>query len=615
MSYATFDSGKYPLLSLLQMIASGRMQLPDFQRSWVWDDEHIKDLLASVSVSYPIGAVMLLETGNEDVRFKPRAVEGVQLPDPPPSPERLILDGQQRLTSLFLALFSGQPVPTRNDRNAPVSRVYYIDMVKALDPNVDRKDAIIGLPDDRVRRNFRGEIEVDYSTPEKEYENLVFPVSQIFDAAGWRRGFSRHWAHAAEMVELFDRFEAEVIDRFKQYHLPVITMLKETPKEAVCQVFEKVNTGGVSLTVFELLTATYAADDFDLRRDWNARRETMRRLGMQEPPAETVLDAVESTDFLQAVTLLATRSRAEEAIANGVDPDRAPAITCKRKDVLRLTLEDYRRWADPAVAGFIRAAKLLHTQYIFKARDLPYRTQLVPLAAIAAVLGSDFDNAAVKQEVLRWYWAGVLGELYGAAIESRFARDLPEVLGWVRGGPEPSTVSEALFSPDRLDSLRSRNSAAYKGLYALLMRAGCRDLLSTESISHQTYFEQSIDIHHIFPKHWCEKRGIDWKRYDSIINKTPLSARTNRTIGGNAPSVYLPRLERQAGITASEMRGLLETHLIDYDLLSSDDFDGFMQARKERLLSLVEEAMGKPVQRDLAVVEAFNLDEEEEEVA
>jgi hypothetical protein len=124
----TFDSTKESLLDLMQSIRQMKTQLPDFQRGWFWDDEHIRSLLASVSLSYSIGAVMLLHTGNEDVRFKLRLVEGV-LSDHPPAPECLILDGQQRLTSLFLSLYSGQPVATRNPQGHPVQRWYYLERV------------------------------------------------------------------------------------------------------------------------------------------------------------------------------------------------------------------------------------------------------------------------------------------------------------------------------------------------------------------------------------------------------------------------------------------------------------------------------------------------------
>lgn len=94
-----FDSTRESLYDILTKIHKGKTQLPDFQRGWIWDDERVRKLLTSVALSYPIGAIMLLETGNIDVRFKPRFVEGVSI-DNPPLPEHLILDGQQRLTSL-----------------------------------------------------------------------------------------------------------------------------------------------------------------------------------------------------------------------------------------------------------------------------------------------------------------------------------------------------------------------------------------------------------------------------------------------------------------------------------------------------------------------------------
>ena len=176
----TFDSTKEGLADLLRSIRKGDIQLPDFQRGWVWDDEHVRSLLASISLSYPIGAVMMLQTGNEDVKFKARPVEGVQLSSPVEA-DRLILDDQQRLTSLFQALNVERPVLTRDLRGRPIYRWYYLDMEAALNPNVEREDAVVSLPDTRQVKNFRGEVIEDYSTPEKEYERGLFPISQVFD--------------------------------------------------------------------------------------------------------------------------------------------------------------------------------------------------------------------------------------------------------------------------------------------------------------------------------------------------------------------------------------------------------------------------------------------------
>ena len=108
----TFDSTKASLNDLLREIKDGRIQLPDFQRGWVWDDDHIRDLLVSIARSFPIGAVMLLEAGGE-VRFETRPIEGLEKKVPRGFiPEKLILDGQQRLTTLTQALALEEPVKT-----------------------------------------------------------------------------------------------------------------------------------------------------------------------------------------------------------------------------------------------------------------------------------------------------------------------------------------------------------------------------------------------------------------------------------------------------------------------------------------------------------------------
>lgn len=537
---------------------------------------------------------MLLQAGGEGVRFKPRPVEGVD-EITPEKLEHLILDGQQRLTSLYQALRLGRAVRTRDARGAAIQRWYYVDMGKALAENGDREEAIIGIPDDKKVRNFRGEVKADYSTRELECRAGLFPLPLVFDVPGltaWMMDYLQvHGDRSDERLNRWNRFLQSIIQRFQQYQVPLIVLRKETPKEAVCQVFEKVNTGGVSLTVFELLTATFAADDFQLREDWEARQARFRR----NPALRQILGSIENTDFLQAISLLVTRARRQAAVEAGVAPEAAPGISCKRKDILRLTLEEYQAWAGRVTEGFEKAGRFLFQQKIFVARDVPYRTQVTPLAAILTVLGDRSDQDGIRSKLARWYWCGVFGELYGGAIESRFAKDLPEVLAWADGGPEPDTVSDANFAPARLLTLRTRNSAAYKGLHAVLMRNGGLDFRSGTPIDVQQYFEDRIDIHHVFPQHWCRQNGIDARRCDSVINKTPLSARTNRLIGGRGPSKYLLTLQREADISHARMDEILSSHLIDPGVLRADDFDGFFAGRERALLARIEEAMGKPL--------------------
>jgi hypothetical protein len=181
-------------------------------------------------------------------------------------------------------------------------------------------------------------------------------------------------------------------------------------------------------------------------------------------------------------------------------------------------------------------------------------------------------------------------------VESRHARDLPEVLDWIRvSGPAPTTVRDANFNPDRVLTLRTRNSAAYKGIYALLMQSGGREFLTDQPMSFATYEEEKIDIHHIFPKAWCQANKIDAKRMDCIVNKTAISARTNRIIGGASPAKYLDSLERRAGIGSETLGRILATHLISNEALRADNFEAFFEARRDGLIELIRTAMGKTV--------------------
>ena len=605
MTGASFDSTKTPLQDLLARADSGSLQLPDFQRGWVWDDERIKSLLASVSVSFPIGAVMLLQTGGEHIRFKPRPLAGTDTRLSDIAPETLILDGQQRLTSLYRALRSQMAVETRDAKGRLIRRWYYVDMKEAVQQEADREDAILSVPEDRLVKAFGGKVIRDFTSSEYEYEADLFPINRVFSSAEWRQAYSEHWCFNAAKMRLYNTFEREVIKRFEQYQVPVIELKKETPKEAVCLVFERVNTGGVALTVFELLTASFAADNFQLRDAWNARED---RLKKQHP----VLRNLQSDDFLQAISLLVTHTRRRAVLDGGTTTDKAPGISCKRKDILKLEVVDWQAWADRVEDGFVSAARFLHGQKIFKARDLPYRTQLVPLAAIFTDLGNDGETEGARRKIARWYWCGVLGELYGSAIESRFARDLPEVVAIVRGeAAEPVTIAESNFQAGRLLTLRTRNSSAYKGLYALLMRDGGRDFRTGEPIEAQTFFDDKIDIHHIFPEKWCTT-DIEPATYNSIINKTAISARTNRQIGGHAPSKYLPAVETTADIEPRRMDEILASHCIVPQHLRTDHFWAFYAARAEALLQRIERATGKKITRELelfiagVVVESYD---------
>lgn len=577
---SSFHSNDISISDILMSISKADVQLPDFQRGWVWDDYRIKALIASISNSYPVGALMFLEYGGDNIRFKYRPFTGVDLVG---KPDKLVLDGQQRLTSVFCAMFSKKVVETITEKKADINRFYYLDIKGCLDPQVDRVDAILSIPEDRkLKSDFGRKIDLDLSSREKEFEYHMFPLNMVYDLMAcsvWQNEYQKYHNYNPGILERYARFTVDVLVPIQSYKVPVITLDKAIPKEAVCQVFENVNTGGVALTVFELVTATFAAEDFELRKDWEKRKETLNK--------QSILSNVTATDFLTSMTLLAGYNRHKSGGA---------AVSCKKKDVLNLTLQEYKNNADQLTDGFLQTAKFLQEQRIFSERDLPYSTQLIPMAATFTLLGSKVHDGTVKSKISRWYWCGVFGEMYGGANETRYALDVTGLLSWIiENGQDPDTISRAYFNPTRLISLQTRLSAAYKGVMALLLKTGCSDFISGRAMDFTTFLDENTDIHHIFPRAYCEGKGYKREKWNSIVNKTPLFARTNRILGGNAPSEYLNKIESDSKVVLADLDKYIASHKIDTTIIRADDFDGFFVNRAKSLLDLIGGAMGKTI--------------------
>lgn len=558
-----------PISELMISINKGAIQLPDFQRGWVWEDGRIKALIASITNNYPVGAAMFLEYGNDNIRFKYRVIEGVTATDVIPT--ELILDGQQRLTSIYSSLYSRNAVHTRTDKGKKIFRYYYIDIKKACDPNCDRVDAIFSVPETRIiTSNFGRDIELDLSDRTKEFENKMFPLNLILDfpeEQNWQNEYYAFYNYNQEIIKEFTEFNKKIIMQTLQYKIPVISLGKDTPKEAVCQVFENVNTGGVSLTVFELVTAIFAMDDFELRKDWEERKAKYFD--------GDLLSCITATDFLTACTLLSTYKK-------------GGTVSCKKKD--------YNNFADALSEGFVEAEKILQEERVFSNKDLPYSTQLIPLAALCTLLsnGNRIKVTNIKNKIRQWYWCGVFGELYGGANETRYVNDVVGVMNWIENnGNVPKTIQESYFNPTRLLTLQSRQSAAYKGIMALILKNHCKDFISGREMNFTVYKSENIDIHHIFPRSYCEKNNLSKEKWNSVVNKTPISYSTNREIGGVAPSEYLKKIEEKGQVDYNSLNDYLQTHLIDVSAARSNDFEKHIVLRAKLLLDAIEKATGK----------------------
>ena len=604
-------SNDTPIADILKSIDNGTIQLPDFQRGWVWEDNRIRALIASISNTYPIGAAMFLDATGNNVHFKNRLFEGVNPAYSNITPKTLVLDGQQRITSIYRSMYCKSVVQTVDFKKKPISRYYYLDIPKCLDTLTDRIDAVISVPEDKIiRENIGRDIKLDLSTPEQEYKEHCFPLNIVYDPIAtmqWYLDYCKYH-NTSEAASEWAAFYGKILTPMSQYQIPVIELGSDVPKEAVCQVFENVNQGGVSLTVFELITATFAADNFELRKDWDAiwglfKKDSLMQYKNSQP-------AFTGTDFLTAITLLNSYMQVQSGERLGV--------SCKKKDVLKLQFSEYDKYKNQLIDGLQEAVKFIKEQGVYTSVDLPYTSQLIPLSVVFAIDKHLWYNSTNRAKLAKWYWCGVFGELYGGANETRYVNDVQGLMRWAKDdNDKPDTVARSNFFATRLGQLTTRNSAAYKGVMALILKQHCKDFITGTEMDFAMYVDEATDIHHIFPANYCTQQGYEYKKWNSVINKTPIYARTNRIIGGVAPTKYISSIERNHGVLPEDLNTYLQSHLIDVDAIRKDDFETYFSKREAAIIDLIEKATGKEVAgRDVKIDDTDEVlpDNNDEEV-
>ncbi len=577
------------LTKLLDEIKRGEIQLPDFQRSWIWSDKQIKSLLESVIRGFPINSIMLLACDADTVEFSFRKIELLESVES--KPQHLILDGQQRLTSLFGALYFNEPVRITDNKGRVKKYFYYVDMAKAITSvqNSETVEDMIISVDERRKLKARG-VNLDLSTEEKEYAAGMFPLNKIFDAAEWiYEGYREHHRENERIRELGKTFNDEVVKKISSYKIACIMLEKNIPLEAVCNIFENVNIGGAKLSTFDLLTAIFAkqkdenGNPIELRRDWEKIKEVFAEKGLD------ILKEVDCADFITALTLLISY---EKFFRN-----KRTLVSCKSEDILKLDYNDYLDYRENIIDGFIEATEFLQDkQNITTIKYLPYKPQLIPMAVIFAELKlSNKDNAASLNKIRQWYWLGVFSEAYRDGHLSRFSKDVVQVMKWIETDRRPNTIGSIQLNAEKLLKPKTLQSAIYKGIISLIFKNGAEDFIAGKNMGSCANYAEGIEIHHIFPKKYCEAQDLPKARYDNIANKTLILKKTNQTIGSDPPSVYLTKIEHKTRLSSAEVDEILERHFIDVELCRADDFDAFIDDRAKKIFDEIEQLTGRQI--------------------
>jgi hypothetical protein len=587
------------LTTLVRRLKEGRFVIPDFQREFEWNPWDISALVRSIFLDYYIGSLLLWK--GKDENFDALACEPLYgFGGDQASPEHIVLDGQQRLTAMHYAFMAPDvPAPNRANRF-----IYFIRVDQFLDENYE--DA---FDYDWTRRTANL-----LDDEEAQFRDHIFPLATIgadgWAVPNWVQGYRRYWSELARSAEAEGNADlaeaasnhAEGADTFgeflreitEQYQIAYIELDRDIAIDKVCDIFTQINSRGIRLDVFDLMNALLKPKGLQLKHMW---RE-----------AESRLDFVESERL--NVYVLQVMSILEQAYCSPkylyyLLPGQEKTVRESgglRQDVLVPDVETFARMWDNAVDALEDAIKQLrHPQEfgVISSGYLPYVSILPAFAALEASAAALEPSRQLdaQRKVRHWYWASVFTNQYSGAVESTAARDFQEVKTWFGDDDaEPSVIAEfrGRFRSLPLRSETRRGTSIYNGIFNLLVLQGARDWMSGKVPQHD-----ELDDHHIVPKAWGSKNSVGGL-VDSILNRTPLSADTNRNaIRDRLPNEYLPELIEQN--SESEVRATLESHFISpiaFDILLRDpfdisDFEEFLNERQRTIQAAIEELLIK----------------------
>lgn len=541
------DTNPRLLSELLGEIQDGKSVLPDFQRDFVWEPRATQELVVSIANNYPAGSILRVRDAQN--AFAIREFEGA--PTPNQLHTFLVLDGQQRLTSLFQAFYG-------------VGDHHYFIRLDQLMAGIDFEDSIFYVKANSkwfLKRQNNLEIQAD---------EMILPLAVLMGrSGGW-------WKWSQEIrklrpIESHDQFEencykihGQWLKPIEDYQFPVVTLSKETQPDALCTIFETLNRTGVKLNVFELLTARFWPQNIRLRTLWDK--------ACSDFPALVDFD-VDPYYLLQAIALVSRDTP-----------------SCKRKDVLDLEPSAINDWWERVARGMALGLEILQDDcHVTMPKWLPYQTMLAPLAAILAFTdqSTGTDVGIVRSRLRKWIWCSIFTQSYEASPNTQAIKDVTELKSWLKGGAVPETIKSFNFDSQVLREVTPKQRALYRGTMCLVLGSGsgARDFHSGKLITRTLIETEHIDDHHIFPDNYLKSvLGIAHRsERDCILNRTLIDRTTNQVIQDRSPSDYLSEIGDDDG---TELNSILESHLLPSNKDSSlfeNDFQKFLDYRLEMI--------------------------------
>ncbi len=512
---------------LIDRISSGDIRIPAFQRNYVWEPDQVSFLLDSIYKGFPIGTVILWKTDNRLTSEKKLGY--FELPEPQKDyPVNYVLDGQQRLTSLF-SVFQTELKPV-SDEWVDI----YFDM--AAEENI-QESLFLALDDSEVDTKRH------------------FPIKTLFDTVAYRLATK---ALSDDLTVKIDILQ----DKFKSYLIPNETF-ETDDRNKVAIVFERINRAGTELNIFELLSAWSWSDQFDLVEKFNCLQEKIIDHGFEE--------FCEDRD-LQLKTCAGI-------IAGKTTPS---SIMDLKGDEIRDRFDEIERGILGALDFLKREANVRHYKMI------PFPALLVPLSAFFATNKVEGISYTPKQKsnILKWFWRALFSRRYSSDVNERQAADIVNMQGLKVDENFDFKFPKDDIKVDFVKSNFSSGNANSKILILLLNASTPYSLLSGAKIDLDKVLKKASkhEYHHIFPKKYLENMGVSQSEINILANICFLTRADNNSIKDASPAIYAARID------SARKAEYLTSALIPPDF-GSLNYEEFIQKRMDMLEQKAKELM------------------------
>lgn len=551
---------KKTLEEIFQDVEKGRCAVPDFQRYWTWDKKQIEELWESIFQGYYIGS-LLTWPSSEQKLGKTSIVGG---PNPTDNPD-LILDGQQRITAIYYAV----KAPQESLPNTERPYEFFLNINALLDTARDSSEIIDSQSSSKIKKKNLQDTKI-------QYKKKIFPLTKFQNRnySDWLFGFYEH----LKTNEEYDEEEAkqyymklnEIFGNvWTSYEIPVVKLPESLILDNVATVFERINSKGTPLGVFDLLNARFIIHGIVLRKKWENVKENHKNIRKWH---DEYKNNKVPLYIVQALALSKSGFYARKAVLNldelykisgEFDSDEFLKDWDEMSNYVEQTIT---RITSTGMEGFGAV------NYDF----IPYTIMVPLIAALLKEIEDKPNRTSCLNKIRFWYWNNILGDRYSGSTDSTVEADFKTMKKWFDGNIlDPFDVEE------RTNFNTHKNSSAlYKAVMCMIAKKGALDFVRGDPTQYS-----NLEDHHIFPRSKAKKFNAE-NDIDSVLNRTLIFDKTNQFFTNKDPSQYLTDIMNDQKIDKSELQKRLSTHLISptaFECLLNNDFAGFIKEREKTI--------------------------------